>query len=89
MDKRIAEHKLVLLAQAFPLSEPMRSRKSFLHVSNMSTLTYSWMSSKQCRILIINVIHNTCNLRDTEVSICMILVHKKRAAHMNHHLNVR
>jgi len=37
----------------------------------------------------LNYIHKIFNLRDTDVSICIILVLLKTADDLNHHLNTR
>ena len=56
------------------------SYKSFLHVSKMPTLAYNWANSIVIKNdVILNIIHNIFNLRDTGVVICIILVLVKRA----------
>ena len=40
-------------------------------------------------VLILNIIHNIFNLRDTEVVICILLVLLSRVDNLNHYLNIR
>ena len=58
------------MARTSHLNELVRSCKSFPDVSNMPTLAYSRMISiiiKKTTAIILNIIHNIFNLRDTEV----------------------
>ena len=61
--------KLVLWAQICLLREMMRSCKCFSHLSKMPTLTNSLIIKNA---IILNIMHNIFNLRDTEVVICII-----------------
>jgi hypothetical protein len=79
--------KLVLLAQTFPLNEMTQSNNSFLLVSKIETLTENIVIIKNA--IILNIIHDIFNLRDTEVLICIILVLLKRSDGLNNHLNIR
>ena len=47
--------KLVLRLEISPLSKMMRSYKSFLHASNMPTLTYNMTNSTVCILQLIFV----------------------------------
>jgi hypothetical protein len=51
----------------------------------MPTITYT-NSVIIKNTIILNIIHNIFNLRDTEVVICILLVLLKRADGLNHHL---
>jgi len=62
--------KPVLWAQTSHLTAMMRSCKCFPHVSIMPTLAYNWAKSAIIKKdLILNIIHSTFNLRETEVFI--------------------
>jgi len=65
------EVKLVLLGyRTSAISEMMRSRKCFPHVSKTPTLTYNRENSVIIKNpIILNIIHNVFNLRDAEVVI--------------------
>ena len=39
--------------------------------------------------IFLNMIHNTCNLRDTKLVMCIILVLSERADGLKHHLDIR
>ena len=81
--------KLVLLAQASLLSEMVWSYKCFPHVNKMSTLTYNRANSLTLKsVIILNIIHNIFNLRDTEVVLCILLVLLKRASDHHQFLNM-
>jgi hypothetical protein len=55
----------------------------------MSILTYNQPNNFIIKnAIILNIIHNICILRDTEVVICLILVLLKRVGDLNYHLNV-
>jgi hypothetical protein len=56
-----------LWAQTSHLNAMMRSCKCFLYVSIMPNLTYNWANSDIIKKdLILNIIHSTLNLRETE-----------------------
>ena len=58
--------------------------KCFPRASTMTTLTYNQVDSIIIKTaMILNIIHNMLNLRDTEVTICIILVVLKRADVLN------
>jgi hypothetical protein len=62
--------KLVVWSQTSPLMEMMGSYKCFAHVSKMSSITYNQENSVIIKnAIILNIIHNIFNLRDTEVVI--------------------
>ena len=62
--------KPVVWAQDSHLTAMMRSCKCFPHVSIMPTLTYNWANSAIIKKdLILNIMHSTFNLRETEVVI--------------------
>ena len=62
--------KPVFWAQTSHITAMMRSCKCFPHVSIMPTLTYNWVNSAIIKkYLILNIIHSTFNLRETEVVI--------------------
>jgi hypothetical protein len=58
-------------------------------VNKMSTLTYNRANSLTLKsVIILNIIHNIFNLRDTEVVLCILLVLLKRASDHHHFLNM-
>ena len=62
--------KLVVWSQTSPLMEMMGSYKCFAHVSKMSSITYNQENSVIIKnAIILNIMHNIFNLRDTEVVI--------------------
>jgi len=68
----------------------MRLSKCFPHVSKISTLTYNPANNVIIRnAIILNIIHIMLNLRDTEVTICIILVLLNRTDGLNHYENIR
>jgi hypothetical protein len=80
--------KIVLWTQIYPLSEAMRSCKCIPHVVKCQPLhTHSFVVIKNA--LILKILHNIFNLRDTEVVICIILVLLRSTDGLNHHLNIR
>jgi hypothetical protein len=71
--------KLVFWTQIFPLTEMMWSCKCFPYVSKMTTLTYNRANGVFIKNgIIMNIIYNTFNFRDTEIVICILLVLLKR-----------
>ena len=82
--------KPVLWAQTSHLTAMMRSCKCFPHVSIMPTLTYNWANSAIVqKDLILNIMHSTFNLSETEAVIWILSVILKRADGNNHYLNIR
>ena len=82
--------KLLLRLKISPLNEMMRSYKSFLHVSKAPTLAYNGANSVITkRAIILNIIHDIYNFRETYVVVSTILVNLKRADGFNHYLNTR
>jgi hypothetical protein len=62
--------KPVLWAQTSNLTAMMRSCKCFPHVSIMPTLTYNWANNAiMQKDLILNIMHSTFNLPETEAVI--------------------
>jgi hypothetical protein len=62
--------KLVVGAQTSPLNEIMRSCECFPHVIKIPTLTYNQTNSVIIKNdIILNIIHNIFNPRDTEVTV--------------------
>ena len=60
--------KLVLWAQAAPLSGMIWPCKCFLYMTKLSTLTYNWVISIIIKnAIILNIIYNIFNLHDAEV----------------------
>ena len=55
----------------------------------MPNLTYNWVSSVVIKnALILNIIHNIFNLRNTEVGIGIILLLFKKADGLRQYLNI-
>jgi hypothetical protein len=62
----------------------------FPHVSKMTTLIYNQANIVMIKdAIILNIIHNIFNLRDSEVVICKIKVLLKRVDGISHYLNIR
>ena len=60
--------KLVLWTETSHLGEIMQSCKCFQNVSKISTLTYNIANSFiLMNAIILNIIHNIFNIRDTEI----------------------
>jgi hypothetical protein len=59
-------------------------------ISALPALTYNRAESVIIKnAMILTIIHNIFNLRDTQVRICTILVLLMRADVLNHYLNIR
>ena len=79
---KIGGVKLVLL------SPPSEKNDAALqvppNVSKMSTLTYNQENSVITKnTIILNIIHNIFNLRDTEVVVCILIILLKKADDLN------
>ena len=67
----------------------MPSCKCFPHESKMPDFTYSQLNSVILKnVIIFNITHNICHLRDTDVFICVILAILKRVDDLHHYLNI-
>ena len=81
---KIGGLKLVLLAQISSLREMMRPCKFSPNVIKMPALTYNQANSTITKnAIILNIIHNIFNLRDTEVVVCILLILLKQADNFN------
>ena len=75
------------MGQTSPVSE-MMGHGSVSHMSRAALLLKKKKKQKNTAI-ILNIIQNIFNLRETEVIICIILVLFKRTDGLNYHLNIR